>query len=215
VDTIERVRARFPGFGSLVDEVRNAGTDNLSHFGNGYTHEGGLALQQNPDEFAALTRLLVETVSLRSLYLEIGSASGGAARFLQNKLLFDRMVSIDDGGHHRYPELPENFRGLPMEHAKLNSHSTEAREFLQKSAADEKFAVVFVDGDHSESGVWQDVQLVWPFCRIGTLLILHDIVACTGVKKAWERGARERRWTPVASYIGASRPLGIGVGFCL
>jgi len=60
MDTIASMRARQPRFNDTVQLVRSKGTDSLSHFGNGYTHEGGYSLQQNPDEFAALIHLLRE-----------------------------------------------------------------------------------------------------------------------------------------------------------
>jgi predicted O-methyltransferase YrrM len=226
VDTISAVQGRAnEKFLGLVELIRAAGTDNLSHFGCGYTHEGGLSLQQNPFEFAALCVLLSESEEVTGgYYLEIGSASGGAALMLDRLLGFEKMWSIDDGGHHRYPELPKNFAELPhMDHLKADSHGPEARAWLREKLTIHRpgsdldgiqscLDVVFIDGDHSEHGVWQDVQLVRPHLRIGTLVILHDIVACGGVKTAWERGAREQIWTPVAEYIGPERPLGIGVG---
>ena len=60
IDSIDSVKRRHPDFDDVVNRIRQSGTDSLSHFGNGYTHEGGLLLQQNPDEFAALTLFLRE-----------------------------------------------------------------------------------------------------------------------------------------------------------
>jgi predicted O-methyltransferase YrrM len=214
INTIDDVRNCHPElFAKLVEEIRDAGTDNLSHFGNGYRREGSYSLQQNPDEFAALTILLERCTSGR--YLEIGSASGGAARWLHEHLEFSPMVSIDDGGHHRYQELPGNFKDLPMRHLRADSHSPEAVEWLRSLDGNFRADVVFIDGDHSEVGVWQDVVLCHPYWLEGSLVVLHDIVACEGVRKAWQRGAAERLWTPLAEYVGNERGLGIGVGMCL
>lgn len=208
--TIEALRER-PNFDHLVNQVRTAGTDNLSHFGNGYTHEGGLSLQQNPEEFAALLALIGETSGQN--YLEIGSASGGAAKMLHEYAHFKTMVSIDDGGHHRYPELQHNFLNLPIVHYRGDSHHPAAQRWLQNQRL--KYHVVFIDGDHSETGVWEDVLLTQPFWAPGAKIILHDIVACAGVHKAWDRGEKENRWKKVAQFIGSERPLGIGVGEAL
>lgn len=214
VDTIGAIRGRGPReFDEALTLVREAGTDNLSHFGCGYTHEGGLSLQQNPFEFAALLMMLVGTK--RPVYLEIGSASGGVARMLHALLQFDKMFSIDDGGHHRYPELADNFRLLPMDHIKTDSHGMAVREWCATRLVDSRPDILFIDGDHSEAGVWQDIQLMRPYWHNGSLIILHDIVACDGVKKAWQRGSGEKLWMPLAEYIADEKPLGIGVGFCL
>ena len=50
--------AADPAFEELRTRVRESGCDCLRKFANGYTLEGGLALQQNPDEFAALCLFL-------------------------------------------------------------------------------------------------------------------------------------------------------------
>jgi predicted O-methyltransferase YrrM len=216
VDTIEKLRAQHPNaFDPMVEAIRDAGTDNLSFFGNGYRREGpgSYSLQQNPDEFAALTLFLQSAIDIQFSYLEIGSASGGAARWLHEHLDFEEMFSIDDGGHHRYPELSDNFRNLPMEHLRADSHGPEAKAWLEHWHT--TFDVIFIDGDHAWPGVWQDVELCKPHWRTGSLVIFHDIVACGGVKAAWENGVKEGWWITLAEYVGAERGLGIGVGFCL
>lgn len=213
METIDNRREQdVAEFDRLVDLIRRSGTDSLGFFGNGYTHEGGLSLQQTPEELAALT-LLLRGHHPHSTYLEIGSASGGVARFLHSEVGFARMLAIDDGNHPRYPELAANFDGLPMEHLRADSHSEEARLWLEGRAFS-ALDVAFVDGDHSYDGCWADIELVTPHCRKATLLILHDIVACEGVRRSWEQ-LHEFGWGHFASYIGASTPgtgpLGIGV----
>ncbi len=218
MDTIQSMRARHPEFGRMVTAVREAGTDSLAHFGNGYAREGGYTLQQNPDEFAALTLLLWERCRGRP-YLEIGSASGGALRFLHEKCLFSWLGSLDNHGHHRWVEQDANWAHFYMNRFVGDSHGEEARRQLDAwSSPDmsvnnqslrEPLGVAFVDGDHSYEGVTQDIALVRPLLRSGSLLVLHDIVACDGVRRAWEETTA---WmVRVASYIGDDRPLGIGV----
>jgi predicted O-methyltransferase YrrM len=212
LDTIEAVSARHgEEFARLRDMIRASGTDSLSHFGSSYTHEGGLCLQQNPDEFAALILILKERKPYAS-YMEIGSASGGACLILQREIGFERVMSLDNGEHPRAVEQKKNFSQIPNFRQFLgDSHSAEARTYLQQNV-EGKLDVAFIDGDHSYEGVWQDIELTLPFCRPGTLIILHDTVACDGVERAWLRCVRERRIKPVAEYIGETRPLGIGVG---
>lgn len=212
MDTIDKVRARTgEQFLVALSEIREAGTDSLAHFGNNYAREGGLSLQQNPEEFAALLVLLNRFAPHMRSYLEIGSASGGTARLVHRWTGFEYMCSIDDGKHPRYGELAENFSDLPIKHLRADSHSDEAKTWL----GDLLFDVVFIDGDHTADGVWQDVQLTRPHWEPSTLVVLHDIVACHGVNYAWLRGAEEGLWVPIASYVGQEKPLGIGVGLVL
>jgi predicted O-methyltransferase YrrM len=198
-------RRRWPLEG-MVQKVRNAGTDSLSHFGNGYTHEGGLYLQQNPEEFAQLA-LLLKACGPRETYLEIGSASGGACRFLDDEVGFVDVLSIDDGQHpraeHQVQLLPERTRRFIGD-----SHSPDARAFVEAAPL---LDVAFIDGDHSYEGVTQDLAMVLPRCRPGALVVLHDTVACEGVKRAWAELLASGKVVKVAEYVGAERPLGIGV----
>lgn len=229
MDTIAAMRARTPRFGELVQRIREKGTDSLAHFGNGYTHEGGYSLQQNPDEFASLIQLFRERAGLfwiergviRPIYLEIGSASGGSLRLLHEIIGFDVMWSIDNHGHHRWVEQEANWRGLSVDAFVGDSHSPEAAAWLAKQyeapwrplmPGTRPFLAptfAFIDGDHSYEGCAADVRLVRPHLASGSLIIFHDTVACDGVKRAFEEATAWARL--VANYVGSERPLGIGV----
>lgn len=216
-DTVHAVRERHPYFDATVDLIRRAGTDSLAHFGNGYTHEGGYSLQQNPEEFAALVHLLGERahvgkgLGLRRMgYLEIGSASGGSARLLHEQLDFPVMWSIDNHGHHRWVEQEENWRAVPIAAWVGDSHSSEAAAFLAHQLRTKDPIIAFIDGDHSHAGVSADVALVRPHLGSGSLIVFHDTVAVDGVKQAFEETTA---WAClIANYVGDGyRPLGIGV----
>lgn len=200
-----------PRFAAMRDKVRAAGTDSLSYFGNGYTHEGGLYLQQNPDEFAALALLLKDTAPIGGAYLEIGSASGGAAVFLHREVGFSRVLSIDDGNHPRATAQAVHFGQIEcLTRYTGDSHSDDVRIFLRDTLV-EPIDVAFIDGDHSYEGVTKDIELVLPFARRGALIVLHDIVACEGVKQAWVNLLGSARTHAVAEFVGDEGPLGIGV----
>lgn len=212
VDNVARLRRRRPEeFEELRNRIRALGTDSLSHFGNGYTHEGGLSLQQNPDELASLCVFLRERRPFEN-YMEIGSASGGTCYVLSKEVGFKNTLSLDDGRHPRAAEQARNFSQVPNVKQFIgDSHTEAAVDFLRKNVAG-KLDVSFIDGDHSYEGVWQDVNLTLPFCRPGTLVIFHDTLACDGVERAWLRCIEEGRLKPLAEYIGAEKPLGIAVG---
>jgi cephalosporin hydroxylase len=223
METIESVRQSYASeFGATLALVRAAGTDNLSFFGGGYEKEGGYSLQQNPEEFAALVTWLGTKNRRHDTYLEIGTASGGVCRLLYEQFGFSRVIVMDDYGHHRWTEQAEHLGKVklslhPEDYAEHigDSHAPAARAFLEEQCrqvhAGEAIHVAFVDGDHTYEGVTADLSLVRPhMVQPGGLVILHDIVACEGVKRAWQ----ELRWCDkVAEFIGPGRPLGIGVGW--
>jgi predicted O-methyltransferase YrrM len=197
-------------FAALRERVRDSGTDSIAHFGNGYTKEGGLFLQQNPDEFAALCALLRRYTPIHN-YVEIGSASGGSCRFISEQVGFDRAFCLDNGEHPRAPEQPGNFAHVKnLTRFVGDSHSSDARRFLATNLH-ETADVAFIDGDHSYEGVWADVRLMLAFSRPGTLMIFHDTVACDGVERAWLEVLKRGIAKGVAEYIGEEKPLGIGV----
>ena len=220
MDSIAAMRARQPRFDATVQRVREKGTDSLSHFGNGYLHEGGYSLQQNPEEFASLLFLLRERAVIHSrragllrrpLYLEIGSASGGAARMIYEEIGFTSMISIDDHGHHRWIEQAANWENVPMQPFVGDSHGPAAKKFVHDQLAhDDDPIVAFIDGDHSYDGALADSLLLKPYLRSGSLVIYHDTVACDGVQRVFDETSA---WAvKIANYVGGGyRPLGIGV----
>ena len=198
-------------FVSTRDLIRAAGTDSLAHFGNGYSVEGGLYLQQNPDEFAALSLFLKRHRPIKN-YLEIGSASGGSCRFLYEQVGFERTISVDDGCHPRATEQAGNLSTISnVTRFTGDSHSVEARRFLAEHLQ-QPLDVAFIDGDHSYEGVWADIRLALAFSRPGTIFVFHDTVVCDGVERAWLEVIRGGLVKPAAEYIGPEKPLGIGVG---
>ena len=210
LDSLDRIRSRHPEFPDCRAAIRRAGTDNLDYFGNGYEHEGGLFLQQNPDEFAALCLLLEEHKPLNN-YLEIGTASGGTARFLWNQFQFAQVLCLDDGHHPRADAQDRHLAEILDCHRYCgDSHAPAARRFLEQHSRD-PIDIAFVDGDHRYEGVWQDIRMVLPFCRTGSLLVLHDTVACSGVQQAWRELLTQRLAYPLAEYVGDEKPLGIGI----
>ena len=208
---ISEIRRRHSDFDFIRNRIRESGAESVAYFGNGYTHEGGLYLQQNPDEFAALIFLLREH-GPHHTFLEIGSASGGACLFLYREVGFVSTISIDDHRHRRAYAQAAHFSQIPnLQQFIGDSHSDEAFRFLQQNL-EGKVDVVFIDGDHTYNGVWQDIQMSRIFCRPGALMVLHDIVSSEGVYRAWRKCVKENLLKPIAAFVGDEKPLGLGVG---
>lgn len=199
-------------YDALIAEIRAAGTNSLRHFRNGYAHEGGLRLQQNPFEFASLISFLKRRGTIRR-YFEIGSASGGASRFMAERLHFGEFTSMDDGQHPDAHLQKVNFAGVVNFRQFLgDSHSSAAKTFMKTAFPANDIDVAFIDGDHSAEGVTQDLELVLPYCRSGAWVVFHDTVACDGVECAWLKAIESGCLIPVAEFIGGSVPLGIAIG---
>ena len=204
--------ATDPEFDAIRTDIRESGCDCLRKFANGYTHEGGLALQQNPDEFAALV-LFLQRRRPFGTYLEIGTASGGTTRFLGTRVGFGRMISMDDGRAMRAHEQAVNLGVLPnVTRFVGDSHSPDAREFLATTILGPDIDVAFIDGDHSHAGAWADLEMLLPYCRPGGLVVFHDTRSSDGVEKVWLDGAEQGLFRPLAEFVGETKPLGIGVG---
>lgn len=213
---IDAIKKKDPSYNIILDKVKNAGVSNVAYFKNGYSFEGGLLLQQNPYEYAALASFLRATPDLK-FYLEIGSASGGSCYFLNEICNFSKIVSIDDGRHPQANHQKANFFKLNNFTQYLgDSHSTKAYEFLSQVAL-EPIDVAFIDGDHSFIGVKQDLELVLKFSRKGTILVFHDTdpAASLGVAELWIHAIRKKRMKPLAEFIGDEIPLGIGIAIVI
>jgi predicted O-methyltransferase YrrM len=212
-ESITSVRARHPEFDELQEEIRALGTDNLAVLGDDYRLEGGLGLQQRSNEFAALCLYLGERRPTGT-YLEIGTASGGTCRVLQQRLAFDQILSLDDGQHPRAGEQAANFAeiaGSADIHRYVgDSHAPAADEFIAENLV-ASIGMAFIDGDHSYKGVLADTVLALRHTKPGTLLIYHDTVACTGVRLHWIVGAVSGMFTPVAHFVD-DRPGALGIG---
>lgn len=141
----------------------------------------GLLHWQYPNQFSKYLVALSECQI--GSYLEIGSRHGGTfvitTEYLSRFLPLRTAVAVDL--HHSralrgYAASREGVRLL-----RADSHGESFAKFL---AAGEHFDLVLVDGDHSEDGCRQDVELV---CDRARVLVLHDIVSqpVPGVGRVW------------------------------
>jgi cephalosporin hydroxylase len=167
---------------TIVDSITLAGTDSVSYFGGLY--EGGYHIQQSPEEFSQLVCLLAALGPFKA-YLEIGTAAGGAIRFLNDHIQIDRNVIIDNGEHPKsHIWSSQNRQYVPNVTEFIgDSHSPQAADFLWQLGI--PFDLIAIDGDHSYSGVLADWNLVQPYTQTGTVVWFHDINVCEGVALLW------------------------------
>jgi predicted O-methyltransferase YrrM len=171
---------------------------------------------------AEIVEALEEIRKLKPRYIvEVGTAGGGTL------LLWSRVadpqatiVSIDlpggdFGGGSSYLRVPL-FRKLPRSGQTLhiirgNSQTQETvnltKSYLKGNAAD----FLFIDADHTATGVRTDYQLYSPLVRKGGIIAFHDIAITNpeyGVRALWQelKAAHCTR-----DILGTPRPFGIGL----
>jgi len=142
--------------------------------------------QQNQTEFD----WLLSKVKGKSL-LEIGSCFGGTIVPLAKKMNAQKVVSVDLGyglglpmGINTVGPLKAALDSLESDECETHliigdSHNLSNIEKARKLGP---YDVVFIDGDHSEVGVFLD----WlAFGSMGKIIAFHDVNECPGVVKFW------------------------------
>jgi len=164
----------------IIKYVLECGSDSLSVFGG--TWEGGYRIQQDPIEITEALSYL-SNFGYRN-YLEIGSAGGGTTRLMIEMLEIKNSYIIDDNQHPASSFRKELLDGLNVREFAGDSHSEECEHFLD--VIDDKFDIVFIDGDHSYEGVVMDTRLVFPRVHHGGIVMFHDVEYHPGVKRYME-----------------------------
>ena len=140
-----------------------------------------IGLQQIDTEIKALTRFLL--TQPRTNVLEIGSAEGGSF-YLWCRLFSGKKISLDDPRG--------NFGGIGLTRARKrnvqfrkwadgvsailgNSHAVATCRKVAHALKEEKLDFLFIDGDHSLSGVELDYLMYRRFVRPGGHIAFHDI----------------------------------------
>lgn len=125
-------------------------------------------------------------------YVEIGIQNGNFTEFILENTNLEHVIGVDP-----YEQLTGNQCGWG-DHGKeirINYCSKDAREkclqklskfgnrfqFIHKSSKeyglsipDNSLDIVFIDGDHSEEGVYEDLEIFYKKIRRGGLLVGHD-----------------------------------------
>jgi predicted O-methyltransferase YrrM len=171
--------------------------------------DGLLLLGQVRSEIVQLATLVREREP--KTIVEIGTASGGTL-FIWCAMASPEatVISLDlPGGIHGggYPYwkswLYRRFSG-PMQKMHLlrgNSHEQVMLEKLKAILAGRQIDFLFIDGDHTYSGVKQDYEMYSPLVRPGGIIVFHDIC----VHRAELNCQVDRFWREVK--VGAKNPV--------
>lgn len=140
---------------------------------------GGLLIWQYPNQFSKYLCLL--NAQKVTSYIEIGCRWGGTF-VLTNEYLkrfnnVTKSVAVDIIDS---PVLNYCITNNETQFIKLNSQSKEFAVYMKNN----KFDLIFIDGDHSYEGVKSDYEV----CKNnGKMYVFHDIVnsVCPGVFQFW------------------------------
>ena len=169
-----------------------AGVNNGNHFG---AFEGGLELQQVPEEYSKYLWFLKNQKN--KSYLNIGIGNGGSfmvETFIQDEC--ERSVAVDNTSYGKFT----NIENIKYRINWLKDNTNKSIDFYNMNSSDffklntEKFDMIFIDGDHSYDGVKTDFVNALKFINDGGHIVLHDIASqqCEGVMRFWNEIKNDR-----------------------
>lgn len=139
---------------------------------------------QDPHE---LEWCLEQVIELRpKTVLEIGLYAGGtmtawAQAAHPNALL----IGIDDFTQKVHPRVvPQAFQ--TFEWIRKDSRDPATLDAVNDLLGNAKIDFLFIDGDHSESAVRNDLGMYLPLVRPGGLVGMHDVIGNSDVNRVWE-----------------------------
>jgi len=205
---------KIQGYVQTVDEIEkfilDAGSDNLPTFGGRF--EGGIHLQQCPDEIApCLVDLLKykDEIEIRN-YLEIGSAAGGSCFVFNHFFPLKKIVLIDDNKHGKHSLRSTILKDVNYQ--ELIGRSDDEAVVNAVTQMDTLFDLIVLDGDHSYQCVKVDTAIYLQFLRPGGFLFLHDTVYAPGGDGRVMRELAAGGMELVAEYVSQKGPkCGIGL----
>jgi cephalosporin hydroxylase len=146
---------------------------------------GGLLIWQYPSQFSNYL-VLLQKQNISS-YLEIGCRWGGTfvltTEYLKRFAKLSKSVAVDiiDSPVVNYCQFSEE-----TEFIKMDSLDPSFKEYMK----DNKFDLIFIDGDHSYTAVKSDYESTKDS---GKIFVFHDIIsaACPGVVRFWNELKRK------------------------
>jgi len=170
------ISAQKRGFAKYaLDEIKT-----VAQFGRSTDPNNPLA-RQTEDELLWLINEHLLTLKPGRI-LEIGVASGGTTLILCNVFPEARVFGMDLTD----ALIPESLRKHPAFTMVIGNSTDPATRDMLISQCDE-FDFILVDGDHSEQGVFKDIELYLPHLRLGGLVVFHDVRLDPpkGIKPTW------------------------------
>ncbi|NUC75066.1 class I SAM-dependent methyltransferase [Haloterrigena sp. SYSU A558-1] len=153
--------------------------------------------------------------------VEVGTALGGTLYVWAQLLPEDtQLVSMDlpreQSQERQTPiDFQATFRDTDIEFLRTDSQSEDTQQTVC-DLVDGEIDFLFLDGDHSESGVRRDFELYEPLISTGGMIAFHDIYHADGVGAVWSevKANDDFKTTEICApmtRIAGDLKLGIGV----
>ena len=181
-----------------------------------------IGITQKPDEIRWLFELVL-ALAPRTV-LEIGLDEGGTLFLWTRAAAGDAHLIANDtrppgplGLRSPFPLVRRAFARDAQRIDLLmgtDSHDSSTAERVQRLLGARKLDFLFVDGDHSRDGVWQDFSMYGPLVRPGGLIAFHDVsrrptADTEGVARFWWEFAAEHETDE--RVLGGEPGFGIGI----
>ncbi len=145
---------------------------NIENWDQSWAQGKSFGIQQKEQEFQALLRLLPDDPTI----IEIGCYSGGVtvvfSEYASRLVSMDAVLRFNVDAMQKLSE--EN--GCLFDMIVADSHDLATKNLLTLAMCGSKADFLFIDGDHSEHGCYQDYEMYKDFVKKGGLIGFHDIV---------------------------------------
>jgi cephalosporin hydroxylase len=151
------------------------------------------------------------------IVLEIGTARGGTL-LIWSSLASEKVISCDLV--HREPQKPL-FEALPPPGSTCrvqlltgNSHDAAFKQRVAQALAGQKADFLFIDGDHTESGVAADYHDYKEFVRPGGIIAFHDIIENQPLpdNQVFHFWKQVKQGQTVEEFVNDPQQCGFGIG---
>ena len=128
-------------------------------------------------------RKCMESLDIKNKFLEIGSFEGRSTCWLMQNGLSDdgTMVCVDTfnppwyEGDNLLEKFTVNVREVKKRHQILSTFAMESPKALAQLLQQKtNFDFIYIDGDHSPSGVLMDAVMCWNLLRHGGIILFDD-----------------------------------------
>jgi predicted O-methyltransferase YrrM len=182
---MQRSTLRYPArYIRALTQIRWARTlARDANFEEAFAFADEVGITQQPEEIGWLFEL-VQAKRPRHL-LEIGLDEGGTLLLWTRAAASDaHLISIDTrppGPLGIYSPFPLVRRCFAHSHQRIDlllaadSHDNTTQARVEKILRGAGLDFLFIDGDHSRDGVWQDFRMYSPLVRPGGIVAFHDV----------------------------------------
>lgn len=171
--------------------ILDSGSDSLDVFGGKY--EGGVHVQQIPDELAPLILAILESGQSISSYLEVGVAAGGLTSIINHFFKPENITLIDENKHFKARYRADVLGKMKRNEIIGNSHDP---AIVERAAG--SYDLIVLDADLSYEGTVREIFNYVPMLNKGGFLMLHDSVYSEGVVRI----VAELKETSIFEFIG-------------